>query len=148
MPAASTVYQGIRKLSPGTAEIWAWDSTRGAHCAASREYWAPRGEEARPRPSFDEAVRGLRKHLRESVRLRLRSDVPLGAFLSGGIDSSAIVATMRQEGVEDLLTFSIGFDEQDLNELPYADMVAKHFGTRHYSRASDCCRRVGGSTAA
>ena len=133
-PVASTVYQGIRKLLPGTAEIWGWDPVGGALCITSQEYWAPHGEEMSPMPSFDEAAHGVRKHLRESVRLRLRSDVPLGAFLSGGIDSSAIVATMRQEGVEDLLTFSIGFEEQAFNELPYADMVAKHFGTRHHSR--------------
>jgi len=69
-----------------------------------------------------------------SVRLRLRSDIPVGAFLSGGIDSSVIVATMRQQGVEDLLTFSIGFEEQAFNELPYADMVARHFRTHHHAR--------------
>ncbi len=133
-PAASTAYRGIRKLPPGTTESWSWDPVGGAQRIASREYWAPRAEEIRPVPSFREAVLGVQKHLRESVRLRLRSDVPLGAFLSGGIDSSAIVASMRQEGVEDLLTFSIGFEDQGFNELPYADMVAKHFRTHHHSR--------------
>lgn len=133
-PAASTVYRGVRKLPPGSTESWSWDPEGGAKLVSSREYWAPRAGRGGPAPSFSEAVRGVQRHLRESVRLRLRSDVPLGAFLSGGIDSSAIVATMRQEGVEDLSTFSIGFDERAFNELPYADLVAKHFRTHHYSR--------------
>jgi asparagine synthase (glutamine-hydrolysing) len=133
-PAASTAYQSIRKLPPGTTESWSWDLVGGAQLVASREYWAPRSEEVGPVPSFPEAVLGVQKRLTESVRLRLRSDVPLGAFLSGGIDSSAIVATMRQEGVEDLLTFSIGFEDQAFNELPYADIVAKYFRTHHHSR--------------
>jgi asparagine synthase (glutamine-hydrolysing) len=133
-PLSSTVYKGIRKMLPGTVERWAWGPLEGARLVDSHEYWAPSTEEAEPAPSFDEAVEGVRDRLRESVRLRLRSDVPLGAFLSGGIDSSAIVATMRQEGVQDLRTFSIGFEEQPFNELPYADMVARHFRTRHLSR--------------
>ena len=133
-PSASTAYRGIRKLLPGTTESWSWDPVGGAERIASREYWAPRAEGVGPVPSFREAVGEVQKHLRDSVRLRLRSDVALGAFLSGGIDSSTIVATMRQEGVEDLLTFSIGFEDQAFNELPYADMVAKHFGTQHHSR--------------
>jgi asparagine synthase (glutamine-hydrolysing) len=134
VPACSTAFRGIRKLSPGTSEIWSWDSEGGAQLVAFREYWAPRGEEMCPAPSFAQAVHGVQELLSESVRLRLRSDVPLGAFLSGGIDSSAIVATMRQEGVEDLLTFSIGFEDQAFNELRYANMVAEHFRTRHHSR--------------
>jgi len=133
-PASSTAYRGIRKLLPGTTETWSWDPVDGAALVSSREYWAPCGDVVTPTPSFREAVAGLRQRLRESVRLRLRSDVPLGAFLSGGVDSSAIIATMRKEGVEDLLTFSIGFEDQAFNELPYADMVAKHFRTHHHSR--------------
>ena len=134
VPSTSTAYHGIRKLAPGTTETWAWDAASGARRVASTEYWAPRAEAPGPVPSFGEAVLGVQRRLRESVRLRLRSDVPLGALLSGGVDSSAIVATMRKEGVEDLLTFSIGFEEQGYNELPYADMVARHFHTRHHRR--------------
>ena len=134
VPASSTAYCGIRKLPPGATETWSWDPVSGATLVSSREYWAPREDVITPTPSFMEAAAGVQQRLRESVRLRLRSDVPLGAFLSGGIDSSAIVATMRKEGVEDLLTFSIGFEDQAFNELPYADMVAKHFRTHHHSR--------------
>jgi asparagine synthase (glutamine-hydrolysing) len=134
VPAMSTAYKGIRKVPPGTTETWSWDPAEGAGLVDSREYWAPRSDSAGSPPSFQDAVRGVQKHLRDSVRLRLRSDVPLGAFLSGGIDSSAIVATMRREGVEDLLTFSIGFEEESLNELPYAELVARHFRTHHHSR--------------
>jgi len=133
-PGRSTAYRGIRKVAPGTTETWSWDPHRGATQTASAEYWAPRADSAAPTPTFRQAVVGVRQRLRESVRLRLRSDVPLGAFLSGGLDSSAIVATMRKEGVEDLLTFSIGFEEDAYNELPYADEVARHFRTRHHSR--------------
>src|SRR5665647_453370 len=88
-PASSTAYRGIRKLPPGATETWSWDPVDGATLVSSREYWAPRGDVVKPTPSFREAVAGVQQRLRESVRLRLRSDVPLGAFLSGGIDSSA-----------------------------------------------------------
>jgi asparagine synthase (glutamine-hydrolysing) len=134
VPPTFTAYRGIKKLSPGTMEVWSWDAVAGADLTFSEEYWTPRGEEMSPTPSFEDAALGLRERLAESVRLRLRSDVPLGVFLSGGIDSSVIVAAMRAEGVEDLLTFSIGFEEQPFNELPWADMVARHFKTRHLSR--------------
>ena len=134
VPGAATAYRGVRKLLPGVTETWSWDPVGGAELVRTREYWAPRAGKATPVPSYREAVAGVQQLLGESVRLRLRSDVPLGAFLSGGIDSSAVVATMRKEGVEDLLTFSIGFENQAFNELPYADLVAKHFRTHHYSR--------------
>jgi asparagine synthase (glutamine-hydrolysing) len=70
--------------------------------------------------------------IKESVGLRLISDVPLGAFLSGGIDSSMIVGYMSQSMSGPVQTFSIGFDDDTYNELPYADAVAKHFGTKHH----------------
>lgn len=133
-PGVRTAYSGIRKLAPGTTELWTWDPVGGIRSESSRTYWKPSGEEMKPEPSFDEAARQVHRYLRESVRVRLRSDVPLGAFLSGGIDSSTVIAMMRQEGVDDLLTFSIGFEEQDFDELPYAGLVAKHFNTHHHAR--------------
>src|SRR6185436_3117747 len=73
----------------------------------------------------------LRNLLRQSVQRRLISDVPLGAFLSGGIDSSAVVALMAESTTEPVNTFNIGFDEKEFDESAYADMVARKFKTRH-----------------
>src|SRR5262249_26082508 len=70
--------------------------------------------------------------LRDAVKVRLMSEVPLGAFLSGGIDSSAVVALMAQESSEKVKTFSIGFDEQDFSELHHAKRVAEHVGADHH----------------
>jgi asparagine synthase (glutamine-hydrolysing) len=133
-PADSTAYAGIRKLPPGSVATWSHTPTGGANRSMAREYWAPRAAVPKAAPPFAQALADVRGLLRESVRIRLRSDVPLGAFLSGGVDSSTIVAMMRLEGVEDLRTFSIGFEEREFNELPYADMVARQFRTRHHSR--------------
>ena len=79
-----------------------------------------------------EASEALWERLTESVRLHLVSDVPVGAFLSGGVDSSAILSIMVHQSREPVSTFSVGFREDRFNELPYARRVAEHFGTKHY----------------
>jgi asparagine synthase (glutamine-hydrolysing) len=82
--------------------------------------------------SFPEAVERTRELLREAVRLRLVSDVPLGAFLSGGIDSSAVVALMAEASSEPVKTFTIGFDDQTFTETHYARLIAERYATDHH----------------
>jgi len=132
IPAPLTVYQGVRKVTPGTVEVWRQRGERTMGMVARRRYWEPKVAPAPFAGGYDEAKERVVGLLREAVRLRLRSDVPLGAFLSGGVDSSAVVAFMRDLGVDDLKTFSIGFEQAAFNELPYADRVAAHLGTDHH----------------
>jgi asparagine synthase (glutamine-hydrolysing) len=124
IPAPQTFYRGVMKLLPGHYLV------ADANGAQARAYWdIPAGEEP-PRPAPD-AAEEVVEQLRESVRLRLIADVPLGVFLSGGTDSSAVAALMRELGAEPLRTFSVGFDEPGYSELPYARAVAERFGTQH-----------------
>ena len=97
-------------------------------------YWRfPPPEPESPARKVDDYAEELLEHLREAVRLRLMSDVPLGAMLSGGLDSSLIVALMAEAGNEPVETFSVGFVEDgDLNELPYARRVGEAFGCNHH----------------
>jgi len=124
-PPADAIIEGVRKLEPGHLLI-----ASPGRAPVIERYWDLKFEPdyARGENHFVERVREL---LDESVRLHLISDVPLGAFLSGGIDSSSIVARAAALTPVPLQTFSIGFDEPDYNELDHARVVARMFGTDH-----------------
>jgi asparagine synthase (glutamine-hydrolysing) len=132
-PAPLTPYKGIRKLEAGSVETWTLGRPGERPSHAARRYWIPM-RQAPCRLAFGEARARLLELLEESVRLRLRSDVPLGAFLSGGVDSSVVVALMRLCGAEEIQTFSIGFESATTSELPYARQVAESFHTDHHTQ--------------
>jgi asparagine synthase (glutamine-hydrolysing) len=125
VPAPLTAYRAIRKLEPGHSLLW-----QNGEIKLER-YWQL---DFSRKTNLSEEAAGERvvDLLREAVRVRLMSEVPLGAFLSGGIDSSAVVALMAQESSEPVKTFSIGFDEQDFSELHHARRVAEHVGADHH----------------
>ena len=82
--------------------------------------------------SHDEAIERLRAEMTEAVRIRLRSDVPLGAFLSGGMDSAAVLALMAKQSSRPVKTFTIRFQNPEYNEADQAAAVARHVGSEHY----------------
>ena len=125
-PPGQSIVDGIHKLEPG--HLLRLDPR---HEPVIERYWELR---FRPdeRRSEDETIEELRARLQESIRYHLVSDVPVGAFLSGGIDSSSVVASMAALSTLRIKTFSIGFCEQEFDELPYARMVAQRFGTDHH----------------
>jgi asparagine synthase (glutamine-hydrolysing) len=125
VPDPLCAFAGVRKLPP--ASVLTFDET-GVDVS---EYWRLRYEPKLagvPEPEIHER---LRAELAEATRIRLISEVPLGAFLSGGIDSSAVVAAMAQQMSEPVRTFSISFTESAYDETPYARLVAERFGTVH-----------------
>jgi asparagine synthase (glutamine-hydrolysing) len=125
-PDPDSIFTGIHKLPPGHMLIARPGSTE------VRQYWElPWPDESAP-ASEEECCERLRELMLESVRLRLISDVPLGALLSGGLDSSIVVALMSRLMDRPVKTFSIGFPEKDFSELAYARQVAKHLGTDHH----------------
>ncbi len=120
-----TLYQGVKRLLPGHTMVW-----KDGRIDIS-EYW-DLAFEPKEHLSDVKYIREWRELFRESVRLRLMADVPLGMFLSGGIDSSAIAAIMSRMVSERVKTFSVGFHEREANELEYARLVSKSFGTDHH----------------
>jgi asparagine synthase (glutamine-hydrolysing) len=125
VPAPMTAFAGIRKLEPGHLLIWEKGEARTVR------YWSLDPSQ-KIDISEEEASRRAIELLRDAVRSRLMSDVPLGAFLSGGIDSSAVVALMSELSTGRVKTFSIGFDQQDFSEIEHARRVAERFGTEHH----------------
>jgi len=131
-PSGRSVLKGIRQLRPGTAVAIAAD---GPHAGDATEYvyWDPRDAAGAPRaaPNGDDLTDELDHLLGDAVRRRMIADVPLGAFLSGGIDSSTVVALMQKQSTRPVKTFSIGFNEPRFNEAPFAKAIADHLGTDH-----------------
>lgn len=132
VPAPKTAFKGVKKLMQGhllRISLNSWKSD-------IESYWnMPKlREETSPHFNVDEAAESFRKHLLESVRLRMVSDVPLGAFLSGGVDSSAVVAAMARQSNNPIKTFSIGFEDDAFDETEYARLVAKQYKTEHHER--------------
>jgi len=125
VPHPRTIFRGIHKLPPGHLAVYHEDELE------VRDYWEP---DFRTEISLDRraAAEQLRELLTSSVVMRMRSDVPLGAFLSGGVDSSLIVALMQQHSAQPVQTFTIGFPVAEYDETSYARLVAKHVGTDHH----------------
>ena len=126
VPHPRSIYRGIKKLPPAALAVW-----RPGTGLSFRPYWQPdfNAEEDRP---YGEWLEMLRDRLTEAVRIRLRSDVPLGAFLSGGIDSTVIVGLMQRLSPQKVKTYSIGFAQKEYDETPVARQTARRLGTDHH----------------
>ncbi|HEX8036880.1 MAG TPA: asparagine synthase (glutamine-hydrolyzing) [Ktedonobacterales bacterium] len=125
VPTPHTLFEGVYKVP--AAHILIYEDGK----ISTKRYWEP---PTAPTRQDDEptAVERTRELLNDAVAVRLMSEVPLGAFLSGGIDSSLVVGIMSQTLSQPVKTFSIGFEEEDFSELPYARLTARHFGTDHH----------------
>lgn len=134
IPTPYTIYKGIYKLLPGHI-LTVPQATAGASGVRDYAYWSIRqAADAGMSNRFSsdtEAMQALEETLMQAVRSRMISDVPLGAFLSGGVDSSTVVALMQAQSSRPVKTFSIGFEESKYNEATHARRVAEHLGTNH-----------------
>ena len=133
IPDPKTIYQDVAKLGPGHV----LSLRRGQELAAPRPYWDITFNAPRHAMSADDMAEELVAQLRDAVRLRLISEVPLGAFLSGGVDSSAIVALMAELSEGPVNTCSIGFNQAGFDETRYASQIAERYATRHRSETVD-----------
>ena len=130
IPDPHSVFRAVRKLPPASWLVYEQDGS-----LRQGRYWEPPVPAAAGRPagaSEEQACERLRQTFDEAVRMRMIADVPLGAFLSGGVDSSCVVASMALQSSRPVKTFSIGFEESRFNELPYAALLAKKYGTEHH----------------
>ncbi|PWU18011.1 MAG: asparagine synthase (glutamine-hydrolyzing), partial [Verrucomicrobia bacterium] len=136
IPAPHSIYRHISKLAPGSILTLTARDFETRQTPAPKAYWslssAAQAGLANPFPgSAQEATEYLRELLRQAVTMQMVADVPIGAFLSGGIDSSTVVATMQAHSPRPIKTFSIGFGEAAHDEAPFAKAVASHLGTQH-----------------
>lgn len=131
VPAPRTIYQGVRKLAPGTTLTV---NARGA--TVERRYWSLKAQRPATPKSAAEWTEAIHESLRQAVKKRIEiADVKVGVLLSGGLDSSLLVALLAEQGVTDLMTFSVGFEDQPEergSEFEYSDPVAAMYGTRHH----------------
>jgi asparagine synthase (glutamine-hydrolysing) len=131
IPDPHTAFENIQKLPPGHL----LEYVNGKMTV--RQYWDVPAYGTSSVDSEEECLRQMEEKLAEAVRIRLISDVPLGALLSGGVDSSVVVALMARASAQPVKTFSIGFREQPFNEAEFARLVAKRFGTDHHELVVD-----------
>ncbi len=131
IPDPFTAFRGIRKLPAGHLMEYRNNEIK------IHQYWDVPEYGTHPPMSEEECLEELERRLQEAVRIRLISDVPLGALLSGGVDSSIVVALMARESSKPVQTFSIGFREEKFNEAQYARTVAERFGTDHHELVLD-----------
>src|SRR5437879_8616402 len=131
IPDPATAFHSIHKLLPGHLLEFERGEIR------IRKYWGLPEFCTRPPRSDEECLEEMEHRLAEAVRIRLIADVPLGALLSGGVDSSTVVALMARASYGPVKTFSIGFKHSEFNEAPYARLVAKRFGTEHHELILD-----------
>jgi asparagine synthase (glutamine-hydrolysing) len=136
VPAPHSIYEGIHKLLPGTFLRLTLDDLTCRRTPQPAPYWslserAVYGQQEPFRGTFDEAVDQLEVLVRQAVQLQSIADVPVGAFLSGGVDSSLVVALMRSATSARVLTFSVGMPASGLDESAHAAAVAAHLGTQH-----------------
>lgn len=129
VPSPHCIYQGIAQLRPAHFLAMSSDAQPGATVTA-KPYWTL--PEPEPQPHAEaEAIEELESLLKDAVKLRMRADVPMGAFLSGGIDSSTIVGLMQSQSATAIRSYSIGFNESEYNEAVFARDVARHIGSDH-----------------
>jgi asparagine synthase (glutamine-hydrolysing) len=126
VPDPRSIYEGVSKLPPGHLAVW----HPGEPAPSPRRYFTL-DDTILPGRALEDTARELRSLVERAVRRRLVADVPLGAFLSGGVDSSTVVGVMAGVRPDPVRTASIGFDEDDFSELPFAREVARRFGTDH-----------------
>lgn len=133
IPSPHTIYRGVQKVMPGCyVRIRTY---RGAFVVEQRPYWTarPLADHAQPvaESHCGRILEELHEALTQSVQMQMHADVPVGAFLSGGIDSSLVVSLMQRASRRPVHTFSIGFIERDYDEAPFARRMAEHLGTEH-----------------
>jgi asparagine synthase (glutamine-hydrolysing) len=128
VPTPKSIYRNIKKLPPGT-----WLEVQRGVAGEPRSFWSLSHVLQRDRfgGSFSEALNELDSHVNRAVKIRTNADVPLGAFLSGGIDSSLVVAIMQSQRASRIKTFTIGFHSPGYNEADFARKIAEHLGTDH-----------------
>ncbi len=133
VPSPYCILAGFHKLMPGHILTLPLDGSAAPGKETSRAYWSvpiPQPDDSL-RTSPEECANRLEELLRDAIRMQMLADVPVGAFLSGGIDSSTVVSLMQAQATTPARTFTIGFPDADLDESGYAEKIAKHLGTEH-----------------
>ncbi len=131
VPAPHTIFKNVHKLQPAHILTVASQKSPKHQCYWDVRAFARSGVSQKFQGSYEDAVNTLEQHLSDAIERRMISDVPLGAFLSGGVDSSTVVALMQSISMQPVKSFSIGFHEQGFDESAHAKLVAQHLGTDH-----------------